>query len=124
MDEVKVKKKVVEHEVVELTIEMDKQFYDNMMEAKKKVAEQRGFDITTGEYIVEAMDDMVKMIDQLSKKVNELGTALQYQQGLPQVIERESEQELEPGTPVKDEPAPEQMYAMTDNKKIKDPMFG
>jgi hypothetical protein len=122
VDEVKVKKKQIEKEVVEVTVEMDKQFFDNMMKSKADVAEKRGYDVTIGEYIVEAMDDMVRMIDDLSKKVNALGAQVQYQQGMPVV--KENEQEPEPGTHVTEEPAPEGMYAKTTNKELKDPMFG
>jgi hypothetical protein len=109
VDEVKVKKKQIEKEVVEVTVEMDKQFFDNMMKSKAEVAEKRGFDITIGEYIVEAMDDMVRMIDDLAKKVNALNTQMQYQQGMPVV--KENAEEPEPGTHVSEEPAPEGMYA-------------
>jgi len=121
-EEVNVKKKMVEEEVVEMKIEISKKLFDQIVAAKNDVAKKRGYDVTFGEYIEEAFDDFIVMIDQLGQKIQELSTALQYQQGLPQVVEKEPE----PGEKVPEEPAepaPEQMYAHTDNEEIKDPMF-
>ena len=121
-DEVNVKKKIVEEEIVEMKIEISKKLFEQIEAAKKDVAEKRGYDVTYGEYIEEAFDDFIVMIDQLGQKIQELSVALQYQQGVPQVVEREPE----PGEKVPEEPAepaPEQMYAHTDNRDINDPMF-
>lgn len=121
-EEINVKKKVVEEEVVEMKITISKKLFDEIEHAKKDVAEQRGYDVTYGEYIEEAFEDFIVMIDRLSKTVQEMSAAQQYQQGMPQVVEREPE----PGEAVPEEPAepaPEAMYAHTNNKELNDPMF-
>lgn len=119
-DEIKVIKKEIE--AIELKIELSKKFFEQVNKSKKEVAEKRGYDVSYGKYIEEAMDDMVKIIDQLSQRVQQLEAMLQYQGQIPQVIEKN--EEPEPGTHVSEEPTPEGMYAKTTNKELKDPMFG
>jgi hypothetical protein len=113
MSEVVRETKKIERKVVKLEIEMDEEWFEMMDKAKKQVAEQRGYDVSYGAYIQEAMDDMVHMIEELSKAV----AAQQYQDGMPHVVEREPE----PGEVVPDEPAepaPEDMYAKTDEPDV------
>ena len=79
MSEVKRKKVKVEKEVVELTIQLSAEFFDNMDKAKKQVADNRGYDISYGEYIEEAMNDLVKMVGELQDKVIEASQIIQAQ---------------------------------------------
>lgn len=120
-EEVNVKKKIVETEVVELKIEISKELFDRIESAKKDVADKRGYDITYGQYVEEAFEDFITMIDRLAQSNEQLKAALEYQQGMPQVVERETEPQ-DPETK-EAEPAPENFYAMTSNKDVKDPMF-
>jgi len=81
----KVKKIVSKKEIVELKITLDAEFFDNMDMAKIQVAEQRGYDITYGEYIQEAMEDLVKMVGQLSEELQKMSTEKQFKSLLPEV---------------------------------------
>ncbi len=54
-----------EVEVVELKIQLSSEFFNNMDEAKKQVAEQRGYDVSYGEYIEEAINDLINMVEEL-----------------------------------------------------------
>ena len=113
MSEVVRETKKIEKRVVKLEIEMDEDWFEIMDKAKKQVAEQRGYDVSYGAYIQEAMDDMVQMIEKLSEFVAEQ----QYKDGMPKVVEREPEPgEKVPEEPV--EPAPEGMYAKTDEPDV------
>lgn len=123
-DEVKkiTKSKVVEETVVELTIEISEKLFENIEKAKKEVADKRGYDVSYGEYIEEAFDDFLVMIDNLAKSNAELMKVVEYQNGLPQVVEREPE----PGEKVEGEPpepAPENMYGHISKDGKGDPMF-
>ena len=96
----KVKKIVSKKEIVELKITLDAEFFDNMDMAKTQVAEQRGYDITYGEYIQEAMEDLVKMVGQLSEELQKMSTEKQFKSLLPEVkdnnpapVEEETEEE-------------------------------
>lgn len=89
----KIKKTVVEEEVVELTIQLSAKFFDNMDMAKMQVAEQRGYDVTYGEYMEEAMNDLVKMVGQLSEELQKMATQQSYANMLPEVVERPKEEE-------------------------------
>jgi gas vesicle protein len=80
----KVKKIVSEKEVVELTIELSAEFFDNMDKAKQEVAVQRGYDITYGEYMEEALNDLVKMVGQLSEEIQKM--SMQQQQDIMSMI--------------------------------------
>jgi hypothetical protein len=91
----KVKKTVVKEEVVELKIQLSAKFFDNMDTAKISVAEQRGYDITYGEYIEEAMNDLVQMVGELSAQLQEMSTKSQYQQMLPEVVDKSEPKEEE-----------------------------
>ena len=92
----KVKKSIVKEEIVELKIQLSAEFFDNMDQAKLAVAEQRGYDITYGEYIQEAMEDLVKMVGQLSEELQKMSTKSQYEQMLPQVKDNNPEPVEEP----------------------------
>lgn len=88
----KTKKVVTETEVVELTIELSAEFFDNLENAKIQVAEQRGYDITYGEYIEEAMNDLVKMVGQLSEELQKMASQKSYMDMLPEVKENPKEE--------------------------------
>ncbi len=112
----KKKERVVVDETVELKIELSAQFFDNMEKAKKKVADQRGFDISYGEYIEEAMNDLVKMVRSMEDEL----IRRDYEDGLPEVIDKseldEDPEELEPEVPphlyahIEEDSAKEIMY--------------
>ena len=111
MSDVKRVKKQVEVEVVELKIELSDEFFSNMEKAKKQVADQRGYDVSYGEYIEEAMNDLVKMVGELQDKVIEASQIIQKQDeelGQVEVIK-----EPEPGEEVPGEPGevPPELYA-------------
>lgn len=110
-EEVKRKKKQVEVEVVELKIQLSAEFFDNMEKAKKQVADKRGYDITYGEYVEEAMNDLVKMVGELQDKVVEASQIIMKQdEALGQV---EIVKEPEPGEQLEGEPGevPPELYA-------------
>jgi hypothetical protein len=105
---VKRKTKKVEVEVVELKIELSAEFFDNMEIAKKQVADMRGYDISYGEYIEEAMNDLVKMVESYSEKLVQASEIIKQQDAaLPLAPE---EEEDEPGEPQPGEVPPE-LYA-------------
>ena len=109
MSDVKRKKKKVEVEVVELKIELSAEFFDNMDKAKKQVADHRGYDVTYGEYIEEAMNDLVKMVEDYSAKLIKASEVIKQQDtALAQPIE-----EPEPGEEVEGAPGevPAELYA-------------
>ncbi len=81
-DEFKRVKKQIEVDVVELNIELSAEFFDNMMKAKKQVADKRGYDITIGEYIEEAMNDLVKMVDDYSYKLQQASELIKKQDAM------------------------------------------
>ena len=106
-NEVKRKTKKVEVEVVELKIELSAEFFDQMETAKKQVADQRGYDVTYGEYIEEAMNDLVKMVETYSEKLYQASEIIKKQDAeLPLA-------EPEPGEVVEGEPpeVPVELYA-------------
>ena len=110
-EEVKRVKKVVEVDVVELKIDLSAEFFDNMEKAKKQVADKRGYDISYGKYIEEAMNDLVKMVSELQDKVVEASHIIQEQDkalGQAEVVV-----EPEPGEKVEGEPSdvPDELYA-------------
>ena len=118
MSDVKRKTKKVEIEVVELKIELDAEFFDNMEKAKKQVADQRGYDVSYGEYIQEAMEDLVKMVEDYSNKLIEASEIIKEQDnalGNPTPEEYEhiknGEQPVDPETGEVESDVPEELYA-------------
>ena len=110
-EEVKRKKIKVEKEVVELKIQLSAEFFDNMEKAKKQVADQRGFDISYGEYVEEAMNDLVKMVGELQEKVVEASQIIMKQDealGAAEVVKEPEPGEELPGEP---EEVPPELYA-------------
>lgn len=109
-EEVKRKKIKVEKEVVELKIQLSEEFFENMEKAKKQVADQRGFDITYGEYIEEAMNDLVKMVGELQDKVIEASQIIMKQDA---ELTGPAQREPEPGEEPEGEPGevPPELYA-------------
>jgi len=108
--EVKRIKKQIEVEVVELQVELSEEFFENMEKAKKMVADKRGYDISYGEYIEEAMNDLVKMVGELQDKVVEASQIIMKQDealGAAEVVVPE------PGEKVEGEPeeVPPELYA-------------
>jgi hypothetical protein len=117
-EEVKRVKKMVETEVVELKVELDAEFFDGMEKAKKKVADMRGYDISYGEYIQEAMNDLVKMVGELQDKVVEASEIIKKQDdalGNPTQEEFEAiekgEEPVDPETGEVEENVPDELYA-------------
>lgn len=112
VDEVKKVKKVVEVEVVEMTIEVSDKFYEQMKAAKKMVADKRGYDISNGEYIEEAMNDLVQMVEELQNKVIEASQIIQKQDealGAAEVVDSIVGEEDD--VPKTAEGVPEDLYA-------------
>ena len=133
VEEVKRKKKQIEVEVVELKIELSEIFFDNMEKAKKQVADKRGYDISYGEYIEEAMNDLVKMVGDLQDKVVEASAIIKRQDealGNPQSAEEferilESQKEpVDPESGEEEAEPPEDLYAHLKENEKNDPMYG
>lgn len=111
MSDVKRKKKKVEVEVVELKIELSAEFFDNMDKAKKQVADARGYDVTYGEYIEEAMNDLVQMVEDYSAKLIQASEIIKKQDSqLPLAPQEPEEEDREPGEPQPGE-VPAELYA-------------
>lgn len=109
MSDVKRKTKKVEVEVVELKIELDADFFDNMEKAKASVAEQRGYDITYGEYIQEAMEDLVTMVEEYSARLTQASDIIKQQdEALGKPVKSEAPVNPETKEP---EEAPAELYA-------------
>ena len=109
--EVKRIKKQIEIDVVELKIQLSEEFFNNMEKAKKQVADKRGYDITYGEYIEEAMNDLVKMVGELQDKVVEASQIIMKQDealGAAEVVKEPEPGEELPGEP---EEVPPELYA-------------
>ena len=126
-EKVERKKKQIEVEVVELGLEFSAEFFDNMDKAKKQVAAQRGYDVTYGEYIEEAMNDLVKMVDDYAFKLKQASELIKQQDNaLGQksfVIEVEDEDEEGEPEPLEGE-APADLYAHIEADEAKDVMYG
>jgi uncharacterized protein YpbB len=117
-EDVKRKKVKVEVEVVELKIQLSTEFFDNMEKAKKQVADQRGYDVSYGEYIQEAMEDLVKMVEEYSSKLVQASEIIKEQDnalGNPTPEEYEKikngEKPVDPSTGEVEEDVPEELYA-------------
>ena len=107
-EEVKRVKKQVEVEVVELKIQVSDVFFNNMEKAKKQVADKRGYDVSYGEYLEEAMNDLVKMVGELSDQVVQASEIIQKQDAEltgPGAREEKPPEEGEPGE------VPDELYA-------------
>lgn len=122
MSEVKRKTKKVEVEVVELKLELSAEFFDNLEKAKKQVADNRGYDVSYGEYIEEAMNDLVKMVEDYSTKLYQASEIIKKQDAaLP--LAPEEQEEPEPGEPQPGEVPPE-LYAHLKENEENDPSYG
>ena len=110
MSEVKRKTKKVEVEVVELKLELSAEFFDNLEKAKKQVADNRGYDVTYGEYIEEAMNDLVTMVENYSAKLIQASEIIKQQDAALPLAPEEEVEEPEPGEPQPGE-VPAELYA-------------
>jgi len=127
MSEVKRKKVKVEIDVVELKIQLDLAFFENMEKAKKQVADARGYDVSYGEYIQEAMEDLVKMVEDYSNKLIQASDIIKEQDnalGNPSPEEYEKIKEKKEEEPKEEEPVPEELYAHLAENYDNDPMVG
>ena len=128
-DEVKRVKKQIEVDVVELTVELSAEFFDNMEKAKKQVADKRGYDVTYGEYIEEAMNDLVKMVDDYAYKLQQASELIKKQDnmlGQPSYVTDVPEPESEPVDPETGEveaDVPENLYAHIEEDSAKEVMY-
>jgi len=130
MSDVKRKTKKVEVEVVELKIELDADFFDNMEKAKKQVADQRGYDVSYGEYIQEAMEDLVQMVEEYSNKLIQASDIIKEQDnalGNPTPEEYEhiknGEKPVDPKTGEVEEDVPAELYAHIEEDSAKEIMY-
>ena len=123
MSEVKRKTKKVEVEVVELKLELSAEFFDNLEKAKKQVAAARGYDISYGEYIEEAMNDLVKMVEDYSTKLIQASELIKKQDAALPLASEEEPEEPEPGEPQPGEVPPE-LYAHLKENEKNDPSYG
>ncbi len=129
-NEVKRVMKKVEVEVVELKIQLSSEFFNNMDEAKKQVAEQRGYDVTYGEYMEEALDDLVKMVEEYSAKLIQASDIIKEQDnalGNPTPEEykkiKDGEKPVDPESGEVEEDVPESMYAHIVEDSAKEIMY-
>ena len=126
-EEVKRKKKVVEVDVVELTVELSEVFFNNMDKAKKQVADKRGYDISYGEYIEEAMNDLVKMVDDYAYKLEQASNLIKKQDemlGQPVYsVDIPEPEPVDPETEEEEKEAPENLYAHIEEDSAKEIMY-
>jgi hypothetical protein len=114
----KKKERVIIDESVELKIELSAKFFDNMDKAKKQVAEQRGYDVSYGEYIEECLDDLVKMV----RKMEEELIKRDFVDGLPEVVDK-SEEPVEVEEEPKEGEVPAHLYAHIEEDSAKEIMY-
>lgn len=131
MDEkVERKKKKIEVDVVKLTIELPAEFFDNMDKAKKQVAAQRGYDVTYGEYITEAMNDLVKMVESYSVKLKQADDIIKSQdEAISAALKAEGVEIVQEELPKDPEgqeetDAPADLYAHIEEDSAKEIMYG
>jgi len=119
-EEVKrIKKQIVtEEEVVELKIELSGKFYDGLIEAKAKLAEARGFDITIGEYMEQSLEELVEMVKQMEDHI----LKSEYDKKLPEVVDKNDGKDLEAAAA--EEEVPPELYAHLEENYENDPMIG
>lgn len=112
------KEEVIVKEVVELKIELSADFFDKMSKAKSQVAEARGFDVSYGAYMEEAMDDMVLMIAQMQDQI--MANAARAE--LPEVVDNNANEKSDEDKAA-EQAAMEQMYGHISKSGKDDPMF-
>lgn len=126
-EDVKRKKVQIEVDMVEMKIEVSEQFFDNMDKAKKMVADQRGYDVSYGEYIEEAMNDLVKMVDDYAYKIKEAAEIIKKQDDMlgnpgQQAVEIE-QQPVDPETDEEETEPPAELYAHIEEDSAKEIMY-
>ena len=112
------KQKIVEEEIVELTIELSGEFYDGLIKAKEKLAEQRGFDISTGSYIEQSLNELVEMVKQMEDHI----VKSEYEKKLPEVVDKNDGKDLEAAE--EEGKVPPELYAHLEENYENDPMIG
>ena len=117
-DEVKRVKKFIEIDVVEMKIQISEKFYNNMVKAKKEVADKRGYDISNGEYIEEVIDELMAMVDSYGKQLQDAAAIIKEQDdalGNPTLEEyqdmKNGEKPKDPESGEDEIEAPEELYA-------------
>lgn len=128
-EEIVRKKKQVEVNVVEMKIEVSELFFNNMEKAKKQVADKRGYDITYGEYLEEALNDLVKMVDDYAYKIQEASEIIKRQdEMLNGPIEEEGivieQKPIDPETEQEETEPPVELYAHIEKDEAKEIMYG
>ena len=126
-EEVRRVKKQIEVDVVELSIEVSAEFFDNMDKAKKQVADKRGYDVSYGEYIEEALNDLVKMVDDYSYKLQQASELIKKQDAMlgqpAYVTDIPDEEPVDPETGEVEADVPENLYAHIEEDSAKEVMY-
>jgi hypothetical protein len=108
-EEVQHKTVMVEKRVVELKVEVSEDFFKTMEKAKKEVADKRGYDVSFGEYIEEAMNDLVLMVDEYGAKLIEASKIIHEQDEA--LGKLEVEEPVDPETGEVEAEVPDELYA-------------
>ncbi|MDP3066106.1 MAG: hypothetical protein Q8N08_05135 [Methanobacteriaceae archaeon] len=66
-------KKSVELEMVQIEIEITKDFFENMVGAKEKFTKETGYEMDYGEYIERVLADLIWMLQYQNKKLIDAG---------------------------------------------------
>ena len=116
MSNIERKKKQIEIDVVELKVEFDADFFDDMAKAKADVAQQRGYDVSYGEYIQEALEDLVTMVESYGAKLQDAAEIIKKQDNAlgnpsPEEFKKIEEGPVDPKTGEVEEDVPEELYA-------------
>lgn len=120
-DEVQHKTVMVEKRVVELKVEVSEDFFKTMEKAKKEVADKRGYDVSFGEYIEEAMNDLVLMVDEYGAKLIEASKIIHEQDEA--LGKLEVEEPVDPETGEVEAEVPDELYAHIIDDKDKHIMY-
>jgi len=127
-EEVKRVKKQIEVDVVELSVELSAEFFDNLDKAKKQVADKRGYDVSYGEYVEEAMNDLVKMVEDYSYKLQQATELIKKQDAMlgeppAYVTDVPSEEPRDPETGEVEADVPDELYAHIEEDSAKEIMY-
>ena len=120
-EEVQHKTVMVEKRIVELKVEVSEDFFKTMEKAKKEVADKRGYDVSFGEYIEEAMNDLVLMVDEYGAKLIEASKIIHEQDEA--LGKLEVEEPVDPETGEVEAEVPDELYAHIIDDKDKHIMY-
>lgn len=108
-DEVKKVKKVIEIDVIEMEIEISEPFFEKIKQAKQAVEDKTGRKMSYGEYIEQAMEDLVQMYDGALQQIEQAKGIIAQQDAMLGGAPPEEEKPVDPdGEPAE---VPDELYA-------------